>query len=91
MAAWYYVYILRSKKDGNLYVGRTMCLARRFQQHQRGENISTAKRLPLQILYFEGHRSPLDAARRERYLKSTKGHRMLRRVIRDTLQKSMPG
>lgn len=83
---FWYVYVLRSKRDNQFYIGSTNNLERRFKQHQRGENISTAKRLPLELLYFEGHQSKADALRRENYFKTTKGKITLRQVLRDSLK-----
>ncbi|MBI3956994.1 MAG: GIY-YIG nuclease family protein [Candidatus Kerfeldbacteria bacterium] len=91
MASWYYVYVLRSLKDNEFYTGRTAHLRSRLQQHNRGENTSTAKRLPMKLVYFEAHHSWVDAARRERYLKSTKGKRTLKQMLRSALGKSVPG
>lgn len=82
---FWYVYVLRSLKDGQFYIGSTNDLKRRFQQHQRRENISTAKRLPLKLIYFEGHLSKDDALRREKYFKSTKGRTTLRQILRSSL------
>ena len=83
---FWYVYVLRSLKDQMFYIGSTNDLKRRLQQHQRGENTSTAKRLPVELLYFEGHTSKEDALRREKYFKTTKGKVTLRQVLRDALQ-----
>jgi putative endonuclease len=82
---FWYVYVLQSQKDHMFYIGSTSDLKRRFQQHQRGENISTAKRLPFELIYFEGHRSKDDAWRREKYFKTTKGKVTLRKVLQEFL------
>lgn len=82
---FWYVYVLRSKKDHLFYIGSTNNLKRRLEQHRRGENISTAKRLPLELLYFEGHLSKADMLRREKYFKTTKGKVTLRQVLRESL------
>ena len=83
---FWYVYVLRSLKDKQFYIGSTNDVQRRLKQHQRGENVSTAKRLPVELLYFEAHTSKEDALRREKYLKSTKGRTMLRQILRTALQ-----
>jgi putative endonuclease len=70
-------------------LGSTSNLRRRIQQHQRGENTSTARRLPIELFYFEGHRSKIDALRREKYFKTTKGKISLRQMLRDSLQYSL--
>jgi putative endonuclease len=80
---FYYVYVLRSLKDYKFYIGFTRNLRRRLCEHQFGKNISTAKRLPIQLIYFEGHLSEEGARRRERYFKTTKGKVALRMIIRN--------
>lgn len=82
---FWYVYILRSRTDGQFYVGTTRDLRRRVAQHGWGQNVSTARRLPLELVYFEGHLDRTDALRRERYFKTTKGKVTLRQVIRGTI------
>ena len=44
------VYILLSKKDGGIYIGKTNNLARRLSEHNSGRVNSTKGRRPL-ILY----------------------------------------
>ena len=83
---FWYVYVLRSLRDENFYIGSTNNLKRRLRQHQNRENTSTAKRLPIELLYFEGHRSKEDALRREKYFKSTKGRTTLRQMLRSGLE-----
>ncbi|MBI4033878.1 GIY-YIG nuclease family protein [Candidatus Saccharibacteria bacterium] len=79
----WYVYVLLSKQDDKFYIGSTNDLNRRLTEHSQGKNISTAKRLPVKLVYFEGHCSKLDAIRRERYYKTTKGKVTLRQIIRN--------
>ncbi|KKP92600.1 MAG: hypothetical protein UR98_C0022G0008 [Parcubacteria group bacterium GW2011_GWA1_36_12] len=85
MNKFYYVYVLLSLKDNKFYIGSTNNLKRRLKEHLAGKNISTAKRLPLKLIYFEGHLSKTDAERREKYFKTTKGKVTLRTIIRDFL------
>jgi putative endonuclease len=82
---FHYVYVLISLKDNQFYIGSTNDLKRRLQQHNNGENISTAKRKPFKLIYFEGHLAKTDALRREFYFKTTKGKVMLRNILRDYL------
>lgn len=82
---FWYVYVLRSLTDGQFYVGTTRSLRRRVAQHSWGQNASTAKRLPFELVYFEGHLNRTDALRRERYFKTTKGKVTLRQIIRQTV------
>jgi putative endonuclease len=71
----FYVYLLRSKKDGKLYIGSTSDLKRRFNEHVRGQVESTRNRTPLELLCYEAYQEKLIAERREKYLKSSDGHK----------------
>jgi putative endonuclease len=81
----HYVYVLLSLKDEKFYIGFTNDLERRLKEHNSGKNISTKSRLPLKLLYYEAHLSKKDAARRERYFKTTKGKSTLKQMLRDSL------
>ena len=74
---FFYIYVLESKKDGELYVGYTDNLGKRIEEHNKGRNSSTRFRLPFELIYFEGCRNMNDAKRREHYLKTTQGRRFL--------------
>jgi len=66
----YYVYILKSLKDNNIYTGFSSNLKRRFSQHISGKVKSTKNRIPLKLIYYEAYLDEIDARNRERYLKS---------------------
>ena len=53
MMNFQYVYVLRSLKDGNNYVGYTNDLRRRFAEHEAGNVLSTAARRPFKLIYYE--------------------------------------
>lgn len=82
---FYYVYILLSKKDYKFYIGCTNDFKRRYFEHQRGENTSTATRLPLQLIFYEAYLSKKDALRREHYFKTTKGKAILKNMLKESL------
>ncbi len=65
----FYVYILKSKKDGKLYIGYTNDLKRRVEEHNSGKNISTKSRRPFELVYYEAYKSDDDAKHREDMLK----------------------
>ena len=69
----YYVYILRSLKDGGLYTGSSGDLVRRYAEHCRGNVASTRWRRPLELVYVEECGSRCAALARERQLKSLEG------------------
>ena len=77
-----YVYVLRSLKDNQFYVGLTRDLPLRLQQHNKGLVISTKKRTPFELVYWEGCLDESDAAQREKYLKSAWGKRYIKSRLR---------
>jgi putative endonuclease len=66
----YYVYILKSEKDNNIYTGFTSNIKLRFEEHKNGLVKSTKNRRPLKLIYCEVYLSKVDAKKREKYLKS---------------------
>jgi len=81
----YFVYVLKSKKDGHFYTGYTNDLDRRIEEHKRGDVTSTRFRLPLELVYFEGCLDPKDAFHREIYLKTTYGKRYIKNRLKNFL------
>ena len=77
----YFVYVLKSEKDGNIYIGITNDLHRRISQHNRGANLSTKHRRPLRIVYEERVKDRAEARRRKKYLKSGIGRKWLKSNI----------
>jgi putative endonuclease len=65
----FYLYVLKSSKDGNCYIGSTTDLKRRFKEHSEGLVISTKNRRPLELIYYEAYKALADARRREHSLK----------------------
>ncbi|MFA6135846.1 MAG: GIY-YIG nuclease family protein [Candidatus Paceibacterota bacterium] len=65
----YYVYILKSKKDDELYTGSTNNLVKRFNEHNSGKVFSTKSRHPFMLIYYEAYADESDARHREHNLK----------------------
>ena len=82
MPSYCYVYVLRSTKDGQFYVGHTRNLRARLQTHNKGQVASTKRRVPLELIYWEGCLNESDAAQREKYLKSAWGKRYIKGRLR---------
>jgi len=80
-----YVYVLRSLKDHQFYVGFTRDLPLRVQQHNKGFVTSTKKRVPFELVYWEGCLNQNDAAHREKYLKSAWCKRYIKRRLQQYL------
>lgn len=79
---FHYVYVLRSKKSGQWYVGFTSDLRKRFQQHNNDESRYTKGRGPYELLSYEAYRNTSDARSREKQLKSGQGKAYLRKRIK---------
>jgi putative endonuclease len=77
----YYVYILQSLRTKNLYIGHTDDLARRFGEHNtsRGGRY-TRQNGPWTLVYSELHPDRPSAAKREKFLKSTRGSQEKRKL-----------
>ena len=92
---FYYVYVLQSQavkrsstawqsvKNQELYIGHTINLRERLQEHNRGLNFSTKPYRPWQLIHFEAYRNEEDAKRREKYLKTSQGARLLKRMLKE--------
>jgi putative endonuclease len=78
----FYVYVIRSKSDGMHYTGFTSDVESRLDAHNSGKVESTRSRVPFELIYFEACRHQDDALHREKYLKTTYGHRYLRNRLK---------
>ena len=78
----YYTYVLQSKKDHKWYCGYTQDLAKRFKEHQIGQVPSTKNRRPLKLIYYEACCTQSDALKREKYLKTYRGHQFLHKRLK---------
>ncbi len=81
----FYTYVLKSKKFDELYIGYTDNLKRRLIEHNQGLNFSTKRYKPWAVIYYEACVFESDAKRRERYLKTTQGGRLLKIRLKDYL------
>ena len=73
----YYTYVLQSLKDKRLYTGYTDDLRKRFKLHNDRKIVSTKRRAPFILIYYEACLNQQDATAREKYLKSGPGKRYL--------------
>ena len=79
---FYYVYILRSEKDGKWYTGSTRDIRKRLDEHNTGKSTWTRGRGPFKLIYAEMCNNEDDAKVRETYLKSGMGKRYLKNRLR---------
>jgi putative endonuclease len=65
----FYLYVLRSKKDNEMYIGSTNDLKKRLVMHNSGKIYSTRSRKPFDLVYYEAYKAEKDARKREHNLK----------------------
>ena len=70
----YYVYILKSLKDGRFYIGYTSDLERRFIAHNEQKQRYTSKFSPWEMVYSEEFQTKKEAIIREGEIKKKKSH-----------------
>ena len=80
---FHYVYVLQSIKNQNLYVGYTKDLKERLERHNQGFNVSTKPYRPWKLIHYEAYRDKDDTKRREKYLKTSQGSRLLKRMLKE--------
>lgn len=75
----FYVYVLKSKKNGRLYTGSTDDLKRRFSEHNKGIGSKFTKdNRPFEILYYEAYNTYDLAKKAERFYKTGYGREVLK-------------
>jgi putative endonuclease len=77
----HFLYILKSKKDNELYIGISQDPERRLVRHNTGKTFSTRHRRPFELIYQEVHASRELARQREKFLKSYAGVDEKRRLV----------
>jgi len=77
----FYVYVLRSKKNGRFYIGSTKDIKKRLAEHNSGKNKATRYIRPLELLYTEQYPTRSDALKRERCLKMGQGRTWLEKKL----------
>ena len=75
------VYVLKSLKDGNLYIGCTADVRNRLELHNAGAVLATKSRTPLELIYREEYADKYEAFRMERFYKTAKGKRLLKKKL----------
>ena len=77
----FYVYVLRSLKDGELYTGMTSDIAQSMRAHNSGKTRSLRHRRPLVLVYHEAFASRSEAMAREYYFKTAEGGALKQRLV----------
>ncbi|OGX08177.1 MAG: hypothetical protein A2Z88_03275 [Omnitrophica WOR_2 bacterium GWA2_47_8] len=78
----FYVYVLKSLKNGKRYIGYTSKLPlNRLKEHNSGSNKYTKGNLPYALIYEESFDTEADAERREKFFKTGNGRSVLNRIL----------
>ncbi len=78
----FYIYVLKSLRDGMNYIGSTNNLKKRLAEHNSGRAPSTKLRKPFILIYYEAYRDEVDARMREHNLKlRSRAYAQLKRRI----------
>jgi putative endonuclease len=77
----YTIYVLKSLKDSNLYIGCTSNLEERLISHNKGAVLSTKSRRPFELIFKEEYSDKYQAFNKERYYKTAKGKKELKNKI----------
>ncbi len=85
---FFYVYVLKSLRDGRWYIGSTHDLKQRLKTHNSGAVKSTRVRRPFQLVFYEAYPDRRDARRRECYFKTSKGKNALKVMLAEFLKSS---
>jgi putative endonuclease len=82
----YYVYVLKSLKDGKLYTGSTANLKDRLKDHAQGSVLATKGRRPLRLVYYEAFLNKTDASKEELFYKTGHGREVLKEKIEESVK-----
>jgi putative endonuclease len=77
----YTVYILKNSLSQRDYIGSTNNIARRLEEHNRGQTKSTRQKGNWTIMYSEVVKTRIEATKREKLIKSYKGGNAFKKLI----------
>lgn len=76
----HWVYVLKSSKNQQLYIGTAEDVALRLRQHNAGKVQSTRPHRPYDLIYVERYESKTIALQRERQMKKSG---LVRKALKD--------
>ena len=74
-----FVYIIKSKKNGQIYTGFTADLENRLKQHNEGESGFTKGKGPWELIWYSRFKDRNKAKAFEEYLKTGSGIAFMRK------------
>lgn len=75
----FYTDMLQSMKTDAYYIGQTEAMNERLRQHNQGLCRSTKQAVPGKVVHVEEFETRREAIKRERYLKSLKSRKALKK------------
>ncbi|GAB4219434.1 MAG: GIY-YIG nuclease family protein [Candidatus Microgenomates bacterium] len=81
----YFVYVLKSIKNGKFYVGCTNNIFRRLEEHNKGLSKYTKNFVPWKLVYKEEYLTLSEARNREKQIKSWKKRSSIENLINDSV------
>jgi putative endonuclease len=79
----FYVYILKSLKNGSYYVGYSHNPNNRLEEHNTKKVKATRYKIPYRIVYTEEFKTETEARKREYYIKRQKSRKFLEGLLSD--------
>jgi len=76
-------YILQSKKNNRYYIGSTLNLKRRLEEHNSGKSTYTRNLRPLDLVFYQEYPNIIMARKIEYKLKSFKRKDIIEKIIED--------
>jgi len=81
----HYLYVLKDSNN-KLYTGITNNLKRRLKEHIKNKVWTTKRMNKINLIFYEAFKSKYDAIKREKYLKTSKGKRVLKLMLKYSLK-----
>ena len=79
----FYVYILKSKKNGRYYIGSSSNVEKRTIEHNEGKTTSTKNKGPWVLVFKQSLENKSEALKLEKKLKQYKSRVIIERIVAD--------
>ena len=79
--AVYFVYAIKSERDGRIYVGMSKNPVKRVNEHNSSDTKSTRAYRPWKLIYGKEMPNRVEACKEEKRLKSGSGREFLKSLI----------
>ncbi len=86
----YFIYVLYSNKINKRYIGSTSNISKRLIEHNSGKSKFTKSGIPWKLVYSEKYETNSEARKRELFLKSGVGRKLLDNLLISFTESSEP-